>query len=384
MHGAKRSGFLVILLLMLMQMLTGSTALSAEMESSEEEYFIFKMLHGNDWTRLPTDEEISQAVSMLPSSEDQSDEFSTVYISYSYGTPQKVHALFLKDNETYRFYANQVIITVVRTYESQSKLFENSGPTTSQTEYYLGLNEESEGNYVFGGIGVSQKGPDGEVSPIQRPVDFDGSAIYASGWLDGEPGAGSSTTEPTGEDPYPTTPEEDEEFPVEIVVGGAAAVVVAAIAMANARKAKKKKGGNAKTQSAPISGNRKSPEKSQNRQETQEEEKSVGYILQLTQDNITLTEGNETIVGIRVMKVDDKGQTTVASNAEIRLQPQKDTRLIMAPNVGKGILNVKISQNGPAQQDAVETVQINAMLPGKTIDAVLTVNLKTGWKMVFR
>lgn len=384
MYGVKRCGFLLILFLLMMQLLPVSTVLSVETESSEEEYFIYKMLHGNDWTRIPTDAEINEALSKLSYSEDESSEFSTAYITYSYGSPQKVHVLFLKDNEKYRFYANQVIITVVRTYESQSKLFENIGTTTSQTEYYLGLHEVSEGIYEFGGIGVAQKGPDGELSPIQRPLHHDGSTVYGSGWIDGEPGAGSPTTDPTGEEPYPTIPEEDEDLPVEIVVGGAAAVTVVATAMARARKSKKKKNLNGKTQRPPTSANRKSSAKSEDRQKNQEEEKSVGYILQLTQDNITLTEGDETIVGIRAMKVDDKGQTTVASNAEIRLQSQKDTRLILAPNVGKGVLNVKITQNGTAQQDAVETVQITAMLPGKTMDAELTVTLKTGWKMVFR
>lgn len=384
MCGLKRSSFLLVLLVLVMQLLLISPVLSAEKEYTEEDYFIHKMLHGNDWSRNPTDAEINEALRKLPYSEDESSEFSTVYISYSYGSPQKVHALFLKDNERYRFYGNQVIITVVRTYQSQSKLFENMGPTTSQTEYYLGLNEVSEGIYEFGGIGVAQKGPDGEISPIQRPVDFDGSALYGSGWIDGEPSAGSPTTDPTEEEPYPPTPEEDEDLPIEIVVGGAAAVAVVAVAMAKARKSKKKNDKNGKTQRPPKSANRKSSAKSEDQQKNQEEEKSVGYILQLTQDNITLTEGNETIVGIRAMKVDEKGQTTVASNAEIRLQPQKDTRLILAPNVGKGVLNVKVSQNGAAQQDAVETVQITAMLPGKTMDAVLTVTLKTGWKMVFR
>ena len=195
-----------------MQMLLVSTGLSAEMESSEEEYFIYKMLHGNDWSRLPTDAEINEALSKLPYSEDESSEFSTTYITYSYGSPQKVHVLYLKDNEKYRFYANQVIITVVRTYESQSKLFENMGPTTSQMEYYLGLHEVSEGIYEFGGIGVAQKGSDGERSPIQRPLHHDGSTVYGSGWIDGEPGAGSPTTDPTGEEPYPTNPEEDEDL----------------------------------------------------------------------------------------------------------------------------------------------------------------------------
>ena len=384
MNVGKRSGFILILLLLLMQMIPVSAVLSVEAQGSEEEYFIFKMNHGNDWSRLPTDAEINEALSALPSSEDKSDEYQTLFISYSYGTPQKVHALHLKDQEKYRFYANQVIITVLRTYESQNKLLQNSAPYSSQTEYYLGLKEVSEGNYAFVEIGVPQKGPDGELSPVQRPVDYDGSAIYGSGWIDGEPDAGASMAEPAREEPYPSTPEDDEDIPVEIVVGGAAAVAVVAAAMAKAKKAKKKKAGNPKTQKASKPARQTSPEKSQKQDETKEEEKPAGYILQLTQDNITLSEGKEAIVGIRVMKVDDKGKTTVATNAEIRLEPQKETRLILTPNVGKGVLNVKISQNGAAQQNAVETVRITAMLPDKTMETALAVTLETGWRMVFR
>ncbi len=36
--------------------------------------------------------------------------------------------------------------------------------------------------------------------------------------------------------------------------------------------------------------------------------------------------------------------STVATNAEIRLEPQKETRRILTPHVGKGVLNVKISE----------------------------------------
>ena len=381
MNSAKRSGSILLLFLILLQMLTVSVALSAENKSAEEEnaeaeYFIYKMHHGNAWSRLPTDAEISEALSALPSTEAGSDEFSTWSASYSYGSPQKVHVLHLKDHEKYRFYANQVIITVVRNSESQMTILKDSPTYRGQTEYYLGLEEETVGNFVFSGIGLDQKGPDGEISKIQRPVDYDGSAIYGSGWIDGKIDTGSTASEP---EQYPTTPDDGDDIPIEVVVGGAAAIAVVAAAMVNAKKAKgrKQSEGSHKPQVAKITRSTKA-------QKQEETEKPVGYILQLTQDNITLSEGKESIVGIRALKVDEKGQTTLVSNAEIRLQTQKDTRLFLTPNLGMGVLNVKISQNGAAQQDAVESVQITAMLPGKTLDAVLTVTLKTGWKMVFR
>lgn len=379
MNNVKRRSLIFFLLLMLLQILPISTVFATVGENAEAEYFIFKMNHGNDWSRLPTDAQISEAFNALPGSVDKSDQYENLVLSYSYGSPQKVHVLHLKDQEKYRFYANQVIITVVETYESQSKLLKDSPLYRSQKEYYLGLKEETDGHFVFDGIGVVQKGTDGEISPVQKPVDYDGSAIYGSGWIDGKPDAGSTTPAPG---PLPTTPIDDEDFPIEVVVGGAAAVVVVAVAMANAQKAKsKKRSGETHKSEAILPTKATEPKTSE---EKQDAEKPVGYILQLTQDTITLSEGKESIVGIRALKVDEKGQTTVAPNAEIRLQPQKETRLILMPNMGMGELNVKISQNGAAQQDAVETVQITAMLPGKTLDAVLTVTLKSGWRMVFR
>lgn len=167
---------------------------------------------------------------------------------------------------------------------------------------------------------------------------------------------------------------EDDEIPTEVVVGGAAAVVVIAAAMANAKKAKRKKGRPANPQKQPGTADYS---------KASEPEGPAGYILQLTQDHIALSEGMDATVGIRALKVDAKGQTSFASDAEIRLQPQTDTRLLLSPNIGMGALNVKITQNGAAQQEVQETVLITATIAGKMIQTTLAVNLTGGWKMVF-
>ncbi|MDD4295555.1 MAG: hypothetical protein PHC69_01185 [Ruminiclostridium sp.] len=174
--------------------------------------------------------------------------------------------------------------------------------------------------------------------------------------------------------------EEDGDIPFEVVIGGAAAVVVVATAMAK----KKKKSGKTTVQKTPVPPRPSTASKPSNRREKPKEEKPVGYILQLSQDSIVLTDSEKVVIGIRVMRVADNGQTTVASNAEISLQQQKDTRLLLAPNRGMGVLNVRISQNGATQQDMQETIQVIATVPGKTLVAMITVMQKTGWKMVFR
>lgn len=176
---------------------------------------------------------------------------------------------------------------------------------------------------------------------------------------------------------------DDEEIPVEVVVGTAAAVVVVATAMANAKKAKKKKTGRTPNKKSTVAAPKLSQAKSQKQSEKAEAEKPAGYIMQLTEDNIMITEGKEAIIGVRVLQVNDKGQTTVAPNAVISIQAQKDTSLYLTPNTGMGVLNIKITQNGSIQQDRKEMVRIGANVPGKTIEAMLAVTLKTSLRMVF-
>ena len=95
---------------------------------------------------------------------------------------------------------------------------------------------------------------------------------------------------------------------------------------------KKKKSGKTKVQKTPVPPRPSTASKPSNRREKPKEEKPVGYILQLSQDSIVLTDSEKVVIGIRVMRVADNGQTTVASNAEISLQQQKDTRLLLAPH----------------------------------------------------
>ncbi len=186
-----------------------------------------------------------------------------------------------------------------------------------------------------------------------------------------------SGTKPGNTDSYDPSTDGDGDIPFEVVIGTGAAVTVIAVSIAR----KKKKTGT----TAPTARTKHTSSTSQKSQQKKpKEEQPAGYILQLSRDNIVLADREEEVVGIRVMRVDDNAQTTVASNAEISVQLQKDSRLLVLPARGMGVLNVKILQNGAVQQDAQEAVQVTATVPGKTLVTIINVMLKAGWKMVFR
>lgn len=183
-----------------------------------------------------------------------------------------------------------------------------------------------------------------------------------------------SGTKPDNTGSYDPSTDGDADIPVAVVIGTGAAVTIIAVSMA---RRKKKPGSMAQTKNASSTSQKP-------QQKKPEEEQPAGYILQLSQDNIVLEDREEEVVGIRVLRVDDNAQTTIASNAEIIVQPQKDSRLLVIPARGMGVLNVKILQNGAVQQDVQEAVQVTATVPGKTLVTTINVMLKAGWKMVFR
>ena len=186
-------------------------------------------------------------------------------------------------------------------------------------------------------------------------------------------GSGTTTPdEPDNNDPSPYDTGADEDIPFEVVIGGAAVVTVIAVSIA-----KKKKKPGATTPRAKT-------RQPSNQRERSKEDQPAGYILQLSKDKVVLADGEDAVVGIRVMRVAGDGQTTVASNAQISLQMQKDSHLLVLPARGTGVLNVRIKQNSAVKQDIQESIQVTATVPEKTTVATITVMLNTGWKMVFR
>jgi hypothetical protein len=194
----------------------------------------------------------------------------------------------------------------------------------------------------------------------------------------------SPGTEGDADDPPSYGSDGDEEIPIAVVVGGAAAVTAVAVAMARAKKKKGK--GKPGVHNQPVPPNRQSGPVPPNRRRSPEPEpeRPAGYILQLSQDRVVLSEGMEASVVIRVLKVMANGQTTLAPQAEIRLQQQGNSNLLLLPAGMGAEMQLRLQPKGGIRQQAEEQIHVTANVPGNMVAAVLTVSLHAGWQMVFR
>ncbi len=366
----KRTLFTAIIICMLL--VNGRWTYAQDSSTSEEEQdaadFIMKMHIGNDWLDWPSDDDINQAFSDLPKGEQGSDEYGWWDMTYNYTSPQKVHVSALENSPKYRFYSNQVLIIAHKTGQSQSTLLKNEPIVYTDMYSFMVLEYDRDGFFYFENLDyIDNPGPS---SSSEAPVYY-GKAAYSSGWIEGELES-SQSQNPSIQVPI-TSPEEESDLPWEVVVGGGAAIGAVAVAMAKNAKKTKKAGG-------------KSPEnpKVKKEKDKAEDEKKVGYIIDLSEDRIVVSEGSPYKLGVRILEVDGAGNWKLAQGVSSQVILTPDTKLSVTPLNGASVLNMTLNQMESISEDKSEMVTINAYVSGQTLTANVTVDMKATWRMVFR
>lgn len=192
----------------------------------------------------------------------------------------------------------------------------------------------------------------------------------------------------------------DDEIPWEVVVGPAA-VGVAVVAILN-KAAKKKKAAQQKSITPKANSKKKSnsspatPKSSNVPQPTttkpstkkhssepeKEPEQPTGYLLQLSQDKLSMTVSQPIMLEIMVLSVDAAGKTAVEPMSTIELILQPNTALAVTPTVGKGRLQVQVIQTTSANEPTEEII-IAATAPGVVMNGTVLVNTEMQLRMVF-
>lgn len=99
---------------------------------------------------------------------------------------------------------------------------------------------------------------------------------------------------------------------------------------------------------------------------------------------MAIAEGMEALVDIRVLKVMDNGQTILAPQAEIHLQQQGNSSLVLMPAGMGAEMQLRLQPKSGIRQQAEEQIHITANVPGTMLAAVLTVSMRPAWQVVFR
>lgn len=153
--------------------------------------------------------------------------------------------------------------------------------------------------------------------------------------------------------------DEDEEIPFEVVIGGAA-VGGAAVIMIN--RARKKKAASKKEQ---------------------KKDQPVGYILNISQDNVFVAPQTPAQIVITVLRVLPDGKTLVESSAPITVSLKPDSSIQALPLNGFGQIMLSISQKDANSKNPEEYINIAATVPGAQKTAQVKVSIAPNARVVF-
>ena len=159
--------------------------------------------------------------------------------------------------------------------------------------------------------------------------------------------SGNATSEDNG-----GTTSDDDGLPFVVVIGGAA--VAGAIAIILGRNAKKKKKADA-----------------------------AGYILKLSQHQVYVTSGAPAQVIVTVLRVDAQGRAQIEPSAPIYITLTPDSVLQVLPPNGYGEITLSISQKASSASDAIEYIDVAALVPGAQKNARIAVNISPSLQIVF-
>lgn len=188
--------------------------------------------------------------------------------------------------------------------------------------------------------------------------------------------SGSGTDNNSSDDMnYPTYEgEEDDDIPITVVVGGAAIVGAAVTKLIKVGSKKKK--------DKVRKPSRKKQKVDKEYKEDNEDEEVAGFIINLSQDQIVLSEGLSSQVNIKVLRVNKDGTAALESSAPILIKQSHNSALKIKPKNGLGELNIVIEEkkNGNLQE---ETIEITTSLRGREKNAKIEVRSENDMKVVF-
>lgn len=187
---------------------------------------------------------------------------------------------------------------------------------------------------------VDEDEPDAEFKPDPEPDDYDD-------WDD----------------------EDDEEIPFEVVIGGG--VIIGGAAVIIIRNARKKKAA------------KKSKKPSSREKQKQDREQPVGYILNLSHNNVAITPQTPAQITITVLRVYADQRTQIEPSAPITVSTNPDSDIQVLPPNGFGQILLSIYQKDSDPKSAEEFINIIATVPGAQKTAQIKVNLTPRARVVF-
>ncbi len=164
--------------------------------------------------------------------------------------------------------------------------------------------------------------------------------------------------------------EGDEDIPFEVVVGGGAIVGGAVVIMI--RRARKKK---AATKNHSKTSPKEKTEKNQ--------DQPVGYILNLSQDNVFVTPQAPAKITVTVLRVYADQRTQIEPSTPITVSFKPDSGIEVLPPNGYGQLLLSIYQKDSDPISSEEYVNIIATIPGAQKSAQVKVTLTPKARVVF-
>lgn len=164
--------------------------------------------------------------------------------------------------------------------------------------------------------------------------------------------------------------EEDEEIPFEVVIGGGAIIGGAIVIIV--KRAKQKK---AATKKHSKASSREQKEKNQ--------DQPVGYILNISQDNVFVTPQTPAQITITVLRVYADQRTQIEPSAPVSVSLKSDSDIQALPANGFGQVLLNIYQKNADSKSAEEYINIIASVPGAQKSAQVKVNLAPKARVVF-
>ena len=211
----------------------------------------------------------------------------------------------------------------------------------------------------------------GDLQQDVRPIAEAIHRGFLEDGLAGEPGTAPGTVSVPGNGGVPIPAD----MPWKTMVGVGAAAVVAIGALAKAMAAKAAKSAAAKVAAATASA--KSVDKraeGEKEKEPDDPNRTVGYILQLSANELSLTAGTPASLSVTVWAAKADGSHAMASDAQIRLTPSVNLAgLRIEPSNGVGRLQSTIVWIGGSAPSAAVTLMVTAAVGGGTHTG--TVNL---------
>lgn len=164
--------------------------------------------------------------------------------------------------------------------------------------------------------------------------------------------------------------EDDEEIPFEVVIGGGAIIGGAVVIMI--KRAQKKKAATTKPGKA-----------SSKEQKEKNQDQPVGYILNLSQDNVFVTPQAPAKITVTVLRVYADQRTQIEPSAPITVSFKPDSGIEVLPPNGYGQLLLSIYQKDSDPINSEEYVNIIATVPGAQKSAQVKVTLTRKARVVF-